>query len=299
MGLNEKGHSSQRSLHPACAHDGLWLLITVTITITITITITVTISVHAPGVALNLKSHTARVLNAFLPMVHVGTLHSLPATAVWAAHRAPHHAFDTCSAFAAAAVAALCLDQLFTIVFALGALALGALRARTGHTFVLWATWCIAVLSGLSHQDGFESSPACAHSACEGGLPARSDLHRFLVLVKACRASRTAVLVLCWSNFGAFGTLEWRSHAGHRRALLYMDRPARRASSFLQHLLELALLPDFLSALLRHLLLSLQQALEGSPDFLAALLCHLDFLAALLCHLDFLAALLCHLLLSL
>merc|ERR1712188_31584 len=89
-----------------------------------------TISVHATGVALNLKSHTARVLNAFLPMVHVGTLHSLPATAVWAAHRAPHHAFDTCSAFAAAAVAALCLDQLFTVVFALGALALGALKAR-------------------------------------------------------------------------------------------------------------------------------------------------------------------------
>jgi len=36
---------------------------------------------------------TARVLNAFLPVVHVGTLHSLPATAEWATHRAPHNAF--------------------------------------------------------------------------------------------------------------------------------------------------------------------------------------------------------------
>jgi len=118
---------------------------------------------------------TARVLNAFLPTVHVGTLHSLPATAVWAAPGA-HHAttrtvvtfwfdvFDVhaCSTHAAAAVAALCLDQLLTVVFALGALALGALQLDASTTRVLEA------LLPMEHVGLLHSLPATAECAAHG-----------------------------------------------------------------------------------------------------------------------------------
>jgi len=113
---------------------------------------------------------TARVLNAFLPTVHVGTLHSLPATAVWAAHGAPHATTRTvvtfwfgvhaCSTHAAAAVAALCLDQLLTVVFALGALALGALDAST--------TRVLEALLPMEHVRLLHSLPATAECAAHG-----------------------------------------------------------------------------------------------------------------------------------
>jgi len=120
-----------------------------------------------------LNATTARVLNAFLPTVHVGTLHSLPATAVWAAHGAPHATTRTvvtlwfgvhaCSTHAAAAVAALCLDQLFTVVFALGALALGALLFFDGST-----TRVLEALLPMEHVGLLHSLPATAECAAHG-----------------------------------------------------------------------------------------------------------------------------------
>jgi len=126
-----------------------------------------------------LNATTARVLNAFLPTVHVGTLHSLPATAVWAAHGAPHATTRTvvtfwfgvhaCSTHASAdvtteiAAAALCLDQLFTVVFALGALALGALLFFDGST-----TRVLEALLPMEHVGLLHSLPATAECAAHG-----------------------------------------------------------------------------------------------------------------------------------
>jgi len=125
---------------------------------------------------------TARVLNAFLPTVHVGTLHSLPATAVWAAPGAHHATTRTvvtfwfgvhaCSTHAAAdvtteiAAAALCLDQLFTVVFALGALALGALNAST--------TRVLEALLPMEHVGLLHSLPATAECAAHGAPHAKA-----------------------------------------------------------------------------------------------------------------------------
>jgi len=125
-----------------------------------------------------LNATTTRVLNAFLPTVHVGTLHSLPATAVWAAPGAHHATTRTvvtfwfgvhaCSARAAAdvtteiAAAAVCLDQLFTVVFALGALALGALQLDGSTTRVLEA------LLPMEHVGLLHSLPATAECAAHG-----------------------------------------------------------------------------------------------------------------------------------
>jgi len=118
-----------------------------------------------------LNASTTRVLDAFLPVVHVGTLHSLPATAEWATHRAPHNGFgNTCSTRADTAVHArrqcMCLDQLFTVVFALGALALGALNAST--------TRVLEALLPMEHVGLLHSLPATAECAAHGAPHAKA-----------------------------------------------------------------------------------------------------------------------------